>query len=216
MRSLGRLVRGLSALFWGLPITLIVCVQTARTDWSSPFNVIPPILVTGMLVYGLCLLTDFQKQERVWRQALDRTRILAIVLLGLSPHLFWWNQMPGIQLFSHSVYLFALTAMAFLMALNHALVRLTAMLPDEALRVETRLFTRLNLWLLATTTGLTLLYGATRTLRPLPAWLASVAFREDWGAAVFFVLLVLLPLSMTMALIWKIKEVILNSVFNSH
>ena len=33
MRSLGRLVRGLSALFWGLPIALVVCVQTVNTNW---------------------------------------------------------------------------------------------------------------------------------------------------------------------------------------
>ena len=26
LRSLGRLVRGLSALFWGLPLALIVCL----------------------------------------------------------------------------------------------------------------------------------------------------------------------------------------------
>src|SRR5437764_1404541 len=32
MRSLGRLVRGLSALFWGLPIALVACVQSATTD----------------------------------------------------------------------------------------------------------------------------------------------------------------------------------------
>ena len=30
LRSLGRLVRGLSALFWGLPAALLICVETAR------------------------------------------------------------------------------------------------------------------------------------------------------------------------------------------
>ena len=32
LRALGKLVRGLSALFWGLPLTLLICVRTAMSD----------------------------------------------------------------------------------------------------------------------------------------------------------------------------------------
>ena len=35
LNSLGRLVRGLSALFWGLPLTLVVSVQTAAVHGSG-------------------------------------------------------------------------------------------------------------------------------------------------------------------------------------
>ena len=64
LRSLGRLVRGLSALFWGLPVALIVCVQTAKMDILRLFGVVPPLLVTGWVAYGLWQLGHFQKQER--------------------------------------------------------------------------------------------------------------------------------------------------------
>ena len=30
LRSLGKLARGLSALFWGLPISLLVCVDDSK------------------------------------------------------------------------------------------------------------------------------------------------------------------------------------------
>ena len=36
------------------------------------------------------------------------------------------------------------------------------------------------------------------------------------GSLWFLILLVLLPLAMTMALLWKTKEVILESVFGAH
>ena len=68
LRSLGRLVRGLTALFWGLPIALIVCVQTAKADWLKSFGIVPPLLVTGWLLYGLWQLEHFQKQERIWME----------------------------------------------------------------------------------------------------------------------------------------------------
>src|SRR5438067_5337626 len=77
LRSLGRLVRGLSALFWGLPIALVVCWETAyaKVEGLKAFTVVPPLVATALLVYGLWQLGDFQKQERVWRAALDRARI---------------------------------------------------------------------------------------------------------------------------------------------
>src|SRR5947207_1029201 len=71
MRSLGRLVRGLSALFWGLPAALLICFHTARAEVLQTFGVLPPLLITGLLAYGLKQLAAFQKQERVWQSALD-------------------------------------------------------------------------------------------------------------------------------------------------
>ena len=74
MRSLGRLVRGLSAVFWGLPITLLVSVQGAATDWLRPMGLWPPVLGTALLFFGLLQMGHFQKQERVWQTALDRAK----------------------------------------------------------------------------------------------------------------------------------------------
>src|SRR5438270_7552057 len=85
LSSLGRLVRGLSALFWGLPFALVVCVQTAKGEWFEKFGIVPPLAVTGLLLYGVGLLGSFQKQERVWGAALDRAKIFGLLNLGFSP-----------------------------------------------------------------------------------------------------------------------------------
>src|SRR3954471_9454023 len=95
LRALGKLVRGLSALFWGLPITLLICVRTAMSDRLRPLEIFPPIVATCMLYYGVLLLGDFQKQERVWRHALDRAKVMGVVNIGLSPFVYWWNQIPS-------------------------------------------------------------------------------------------------------------------------
>ena len=86
---------GSSALFWGLPITLIVCFHTAKAESLKSFGIVPPLVTTGLLAYGLWQLGDFQKQERVWRAALDRARLLSLINFGLSPFLYWWNQLPA-------------------------------------------------------------------------------------------------------------------------
>src|ERR1017187_9574101 len=76
LQSLGRLARGLSALFWGLPLALFLCVQTAKTDWLRDLNIFPPLAATSLMLYGLWQLGHFQKQERPWRSALDRAKLL--------------------------------------------------------------------------------------------------------------------------------------------
>src|SRR6266498_4845697 len=144
LRSLGQLARGLSALFWGPPLALILSVQTARADALGLFVLLPTLFAFGLLVYGLNLLGHFQKQERPWRLALDRARLLAMVNLGLSPFLYWWGRVPDQEFFGWAVGLLALGGVLFLFNLNYVIERLGAMLPDETLRHETRQFTVLN------------------------------------------------------------------------
>ncbi|MEI6394140.1 MAG: hypothetical protein WCT12_23930 [Verrucomicrobiota bacterium] len=215
LRSLGRLVRGLSALFWGLPISLIVCFHTAKADALKSFGIVPPLLTTGLLVFGLWQLGDFQKQERVWRLALDRARVFSLINFGLSPFLYWWNKIPSNTFFLAMVLLLTFSGLLFLGSLNLVLRRLGAMLPDEALRLETRQFTALNLNLLFATLLISLIYLGLSQFHALPFWMNIIAAVLDRGSFWFLILLVLLPLAMTMALLWKTKEVILDNVFGA-
>jgi hypothetical protein len=215
LRSLGRLVRGLSALFWGLPAALIICFYTARADSLRTFGMAPPLVATASLFYGLWQLGSFQKQERIWRNALDRALVFSMINCGLSPFLYWWNRVPTELFFIVMVILFALSAMLLLASINFVLQRLSAMLPDEALRIETRQFTILNLNLLGATFVAGLFYWALGQARSVPHWLGVVAAIMERGSFYFLIVLVLLPLAMTMALIWKMKEVILESIFNA-
>ena len=54
LRALGQLVRGLSALFWGLPVALFIDVETARTDWFGFLGdaaFVPAVLAGGPLYF---------------------------------------------------------------------------------------------------------------------------------------------------------------------
>jgi hypothetical protein len=213
LHSLGRLVRGLSALFWGLPAALIVCIGTAFAGWFNIFGIVPPLAATGLLVFGLWQLDAFQKQERPWRNALDRAKFFALINFGLSPFLFWWNHAPTIALFDISLRVLALSAWFFLFSLNTLLVRLGAMLPDETLRQETRQFTQLDRALLLILLLLIAVRSALVRFPQLPQQLGPALALWERGFLWLLIIPALLPLAMTMALIWKTKEVILDSVF---
>ncbi|MEW6305144.1 MAG: hypothetical protein AB1705_16840 [Verrucomicrobiota bacterium] len=215
MHSLRRLVRGLSALFWGLPITLLVCVQSAVTEWLKPLGAAPPILATGFLFYGLTQLEYFQKQERVWVQSIERTKVFALINVGLSPFIFWWSKMPHEMFFGQVVGLLALSGLLFLFNLNQLLQRLSAMLPDETVRAETRLFTTVNLYLMLTVVILMTFYFALEQVSALPQFLIQLLDILAEARRFLLLFLVLMPLAMTMTLVWKIKEVVLSSVFGA-
>ncbi len=160
-------------------------------------------------------MSDFQKQERQWRQALDRASLLALVNLGLSPFIYWHNRMPAEIFFTYAVLLLEISAVLFLFDLNLVIKRLAAMLPDETLRQETRQFTALNRWLLV----MLLLFSVAfiwLTHTPHP-WLPVGKMISLAGkfANVLLIFFILLPLAMTMALLWKTKEVILDAVFGA-
>ncbi len=212
--SLGRLVRGLSALFWGLPLTLLAGVETVKIDWYRDLGILPVLAMNGLVLYGLWLVGAFQPQERIWRAALDRARLLALINCGLSPYLYWWSRVPGNDFFGIMVLLAACCGLIFLISLNLVLYRLTAMLPDETLRDEARSFTQLNRSLLLMMLLIVVAYGGLRWWPDIPRQLGVVV---SWIQTLGFwliIFLVLLPLAMTMALLWKTKEVILENVFS--
>jgi hypothetical protein len=213
--ALGRLARGLSALFWGLPVALVVCVQVAQTDWLRPLGVVAPLLATGLLFFGLWLLGTFQPQERIWIAALDRAKALALINVGLSPFLCWWNRMPWQPFYNAMVHLMLFTALFFLFTLNPVLQRLSAMLPDETLRVETRVFTTINRGLLIAAMTFLVGYFALMRVTQLPSFVIHFLVLWQQAGQWIMLFLVLLSTATTMALIWKTKEVILSSVFGS-
>ena len=213
LRSLGHLARGLSALFWGLPASLVICVETAKADWLKPLGIIPALVTTGSLLYGLWQMSDFQKQERPWRNALDRAKLLGLVNFSLCPFLYWHNKMPQEFFFEAVIFVLVLSGVLFLFNLNVVLKQLAAMLPAETLRHEMRLFTALNCWLIVGFLFLCTAYTVLLHASQLPlesgvflAWLDQLGL---WT----FTFFALLPLAMTMALIWKTKETIFDSVF---
>src|SRR5688500_1704231 len=168
MRSLGRLVRGLSALFWGLPLALVVSVYVATNEWVRSTHMIGPTITLTLLFYGLAMLSDFQKQERIWRDAVERAKMLALVNVGLSPFIYWFNRVPDERLFAIAVNMLIVTRLLFLFNLNHVLKRMFSKLPDETLLSETRVFGNLKLSFLTTILVLIAEFVIINSVRAVP------------------------------------------------
>jgi hypothetical protein len=151
----------------------------------------------------------------VWHLALERAKILSLVNLGLSPFLYFWNQKPNESFFAHAVGLLALSSVIFLFNLNLVLDRLAAMLPDETVRADTKVFTTLNRYLLIATLVLIAVYYTIMQLSSVSQLIVQLRGTTLPWPTMVLLMLVLLPMAMTMTLVWKIKELILASVFEA-
>ncbi len=216
LRSLGKLTRGLSALFWGLPAWLVICADTARADGLGLGGIVPALAVNVLLLYGLMEIGSFQAKERPWRQALDRARFFGWVNLGYCPFPFWFSRMPEQPFFRDSMLVLTLSALMFLFCLNGVLKQLGLMLPDETLRQEMRQFTKLNRWLLILwALAMGTVFGLPELASPHLHWGAQ-AMAWFWNLTTTLLLcLGLSPLAITMALVWKTKEVVFHSILGA-
>jgi hypothetical protein len=217
MRALGRLVRGLSILLWALPVAVLLDVETARSDWLALFGrwaMIPSVAAGAILYYAIRQMRAFQKQERIWVQALHRAEMLAIVNTGLAPFLYWWHRFPALRFYA-DVCVALLTAgfLLLLLQINFVLRRLSAMLPDEPLREETKLFTALNTFLFSLSLLGFIFYLTLSRFNLLPRAVAGLA-EGDYPRGLWLVLFLnLLPLTLTLAILWRIKEALYHSLF---
>lgn len=211
--SLRHLVRGLSVLFWGLPFALLSCAHVATWEWLRTVGAVPAVLGTGMLFYGLAEIGHFQRQERIWQSAVERAKVPAFINVGLSPFVYWYNKVNSELTFQLAVGLLALAGVVFLFNLNLVLQRLAAMLPDETMRGDVRLFSSLNTGLLLGVLGVATAFFGLQEVNTLPRAMIAVleVIRESRGPIALG--LILPPVALTMSLLWKMKEVVVASVF---
>lgn len=212
--EMGRLVRGLTLLFWALPMVLVTAVLTARTTSLGQAGFWPVLLATGLLLVALQEMRRFRPQDPAWQKLADRARFLASGMTGLTPFLHWWQLAPRYTHYEVCGLLFFLGGLLFLLNLSFLLRRAAGLLSQPALEDEARLFLGVNLPLLAAV--LTLGLGWIGVMRsPLgPRLLASMSpllVRVGFGG----LLLLMVAVALNMTLMWKLKQAIHEAAFHT-
>jgi hypothetical protein len=201
-----------------LPLTWVVYFATAKLDWLASLGAwgfVPAALLSAIVCHALGQLRDFQRQERIWQQALDRAQLFALLNTGLAPFLYWWHKLPSVPLYRACAGLLLISSFLLLVQINCVLRRLSAMLPDEMLRMESRVFSGCNIFMLLAALTLSCYYFALQQWRLPPLVIEPLRSFDTPLGRWLMLFLALVPLAMTMSLIWRTKEVIFLSVFNA-
>lgn len=205
-------VKGLSAIFWGLPLSLLAFARHFLALWPTIYDLLLPALATALLTFGVSLLTRLHPQERIWQRSAFVTQVLAMLLVGLAPFLFLWSRAPSVPYYARAVLVLVGVAFTFMVSLTRTLVRLSAVLPDDIARGDARLFHALSSYVIAVLVGV----GITIYLRlapiPLSEFLALPRQPFGFGRQAILLLLTLVPVAMAMSVAWKLKEVAMAMV----
>lgn len=212
--ELGHLARGLTVLFWALPLVLVIAVLTAQTNLLGPADFLPALLATGLLVLALHEMRRLRPEHPPWRAATDRGRSLALAMTGLTPFLHWWQLAPRHLHYEICGLLFFFFGLLFLANLAFLLRRAAALLAQPPLEDEARLFLGVNLPLLAAVLALAL-SGIVLMRSPLGPRL--VASMSPILARVGFIglLMLLITVALNMTLVWKLKQAVFDAVFQT-
>jgi len=208
--ALGRLARGLSCAFWGLPFTLLFLARALLIPGLHWADALPLVLGPALIAWGLARAAGYQPQERVWQRAVWPACLLALLMAGLGPFVFLWSRVPLEPYFARAVALLLAAGLAGLVALPHALARLAQMLPDAVLRGDARLFTKVNACLAGALAGLFLLLLVRTWPLPLGEFLLRVRELPVPAAQLVLIVACLAPVATAMALTWKLKELALH------
>ncbi len=200
-------LRGLSAMFWGLPLSLLALARHFLILYPTIYDLLLPVVATVLLLFGVSRVGRLHRQERVWQRSVVAAQVLGVFLVGLSPFLFLWNRAPGYGFFARAVLLLIGVAFAFIIALTRLLMRLSAMLPDEIARGDARLFHALSTYVVLVLAGVGVTIYTRLSPISLPEFLALP--RQPFGFArqALLLLLTLVPVAMAMSVTWKLKEV---------
>jgi uncharacterized membrane protein len=174
----------------------------------------PPIAF-ALLLYGLACLGSFRRNDRSWVATLDRARFFGLTVLGLSPFLHWYQRLPNTELFATAVGLLAVFSLAFILGLNHVLRHLAQLLPSELLRAEAVALTRVTSFclVLLPIAMLAWLGVAGWSNAPVPIRILILWIGPFRMLGLLF--LSLLPLAITMVLLWKLKESALEAALDT-
>lgn len=203
-------LRSLSAIFWGLPVTLLAFARHFLSFFPSAYDLVLPSAGTLLLFFGVLRLSRFHPQERPWQQPLVVTQVLALLLLGLSPFLFLWSRVPSEALFSRAVALALVVALVFLIALSNTLARLAALLPDAPTQADARLFHAITAYVSTTLAAVSGVLYWRLSPASLSEFLALPQQPIAHGLQAFMLVLTLIPVAISMAVSWKLKEVVLG------
>lgn len=215
LRATALAARGFSAVFWALPVAVVLSVRATMSEWASRTDLLVSFAAYLVIFYGLLLIDRLPTlpTRSGWKRTLWRSAYFCFVCIGLAPFAFFWNRQPESAFFELNVLLHGFALVGFILCYNKALARLNEQVIDPGLQVEVAFLARFNRGSLVTVAFMAFGYlGAVETLTPEE--LREPTHRRFTPLVLTGALMtIILPVSMTMNLTWKFKDAIFAWIY---
>lgn len=200
-------LRGLSALFWGLPAALVASIHVSLDSNAMGSRFILPMGAFALLAFGSHQLRWVSVTGVTgWGNRVDLLRILSLGQLFLSPFLFFYARAADQWLFIGSLYVLGLNWVVFLMVLCNLIGGIVQTSPDPTLHQD-------YLWMKGFIGGALTLLALGWTLLFIRIFLPELGveipvlyliYPQFLGT--FLIISAIFPVTVLMNVLWKVKE----------
>lgn len=206
-----QILRGLSAIFWSFPLSLVTSVQVSLDFFSATSSFAFPVAAFGLMAYGVhsTRLLVIEGDAR-WSVLMDSLRVLALSQFLLSPFLLFLVRVEGNHLFAFSVMMLGFFWLIFTRVIIEMAGKLIECLGDSVMHKDFELikgFVGVALWIMALGWGFLFLRSYWLNPQALPAIL--LIFSSHW-LGTFLLISVILPMTAVMNLLWKSKDLLME------
>jgi hypothetical protein len=224
--DLVRLSQGFSCVFWGLPVSLLFCVQFLLTETvvlspemrASLAGLHFSLFVAALVVvcFGAWRLGRVRVFGARWRRWSAAALCCALLCLYFTPFLYWWQAQPEEWLYTVNVFGQVLAVIALLIVLNLLCIELGRFLGDRSLVRESQVFLGLNAVVLALPSSAAFTWSAIASARLGDSASVGLEFLrifrlyESFRMPIFVVLF--LPVSLTLANLWRVKDMLVDEL----
>jgi len=224
--DLVRLTRGLSCVFWGVPMSLLFCIQLliAHIVVTDPFirgslAQLYFVLFFAVLAVACAGTYWLQQVEGIgsdWRRRARVCMASAVSALYFTPFLYWWQNMPEETTYTLNLFGLILSAIVLLGALNALCMELGRFLGDRSLRRESRVFLALIALVLGAPALYAFWWAVASSLREGSNENLGLAFlnifRLPYHIRLTLFIVLFLPVALTLANLWRVKEMMLEEM----
>ena len=223
--ELVKLLQGLSAVFWSLPLILLLGLSAFFVQRQDllPYHNLFLILSFGLMAFGAWKLLGVKAPGQCWRRRTRRTMITAAVGAYFSMFVIWWRIAPDSLLLLLNVLGFYLSGVALLTVLATALAELARRLDEQTLRSDFHAAIYMSLALGITPlagiaiSGLVMMFRPARIDEPATFVQLAAHFSEFMAAKhrlteVGLLILGLFPVAVLLMGIWKLKTHVLRMI----
>lgn len=215
-RDLLHLTQGLYFVFWGLLISVVVAMQIVVTIWLRTFaemflgaGVVAILVGSWRLAQARLEHLNSPQLGALWRRRAHTILWLAVLLVYFCLLFYMWRRAVGNLYLQLNACAFVLTGIAYFVMLSRTVAVLAAGLGSSELSRESHLFNVINLILLVLPFIGTFVYVAVQSV--LHGTNLLVEFNILLSDVNLVVALVfLLPLSLTLSMVWAAKDVALR------
>ncbi len=206
-----RIAKGFSRVFWGIPITILLFIEIPDTQFIHQIRLPTYVLGVILMYSGFSLFKRVKSASARWRSLLRFGVSMLFLQVYFAPFVYWWRNNSFSDYHLYNILMLIGCMMILLIVINRMTGELGDQVKDRVFRIES------NLCVIAVILLMVLPFAAIAGYSILGTFRFGTSLHMELvhthrGLANWIHALFLMPITFTMIVSWKAKELCLEKL----